>query len=234
MSRCSNTEIGLLREIQTMSTNASDEVDCIDIEPRTERALTECMTVVSTDGTPVTDADEETVSVISSSGSTYTVDAGDEFCDCPDHQHNHRRCKHIRRARFALGIDELSAAMLREFDIAENFAAHAPGPIVLASDGGVVNGDSKTRDESHDEDDPEDDDATLAAIIEDRGPRRGSCCDVCGCRIKGGFCGDEVVCHDCARARRRDDRHTILSRIRTYGGGSEVDEHTTLSDLFSK
>jgi len=211
-----------------MSTNASKEVDCIDIEPRTERALTECMSVVSTEGTPVTDADEETVSVVSASGSTYTVDAGDEFCDCPDYQHNHRRCKHIRRARFALGIDELSAAMLRTLDIAENFAAHCPGPIVLASDGGRV-GESKTRDESGDED--EDEEATLAAIIEDRGPRRGTACDVCGCRVKGGFYDNEVVCHDCAKARRQNDRHTILSRIRTYGGGCEVDEHTTLSDL---
>jgi hypothetical protein len=221
-----------------MSTNASDEVDCIDIEPRTERALTECMTVVSTEGTPVTDADEETVSVISSSGSTYTVDADDEFCDCPDHQHNHRICKHIRRARFALGVDELPAALLRTLDIDDDFAAHCRGPVVLASDGGVVNGDSKTRDESGDDDEPEDEDeeATLAAIIEDRGPRRGSCCDVCGCRVKGGFYGetDGVVCNDCARAQRMSDRHTILSRIRTFGGGEKVNEHTTLSELFSR
>jgi len=121
--------------------------DSIEVESRTERALTECMTVVSTDGTPVTDADEETVSVVSGSGSTYTVDAGDEFCDCPDHQQNHRICKHIRRSRFALGIDELSADLLRELDIADNFAAHCPGPIVLASDGGLI-GDSKTQVES--------------------------------------------------------------------------------------
>jgi predicted nucleic acid-binding Zn finger protein len=208
-----------------MSNEESESKDSIEVESRTERALTECMTVVSTEGTPVTDADEETVSVVSSSGSTYTVDAGDEFCDCPDYQHNHRRCKHIRRARFALGIDELSAATLRTLDIAENFAAHCPGPIVVASDGGRV-GESKTRNESN-----EDKEDTLAAIIEDRGPRRGTCCDVCGCRVKGGFYDNEVVCHDCAKARRRNDRHTILSRIRTYGGGSEVDEHTTLSDL---
>jgi len=211
-----------------MSNEESETKDSIEVESRTERALTECMTVVSTEGTPVTDADEETVSVVSSSGSTYTVDAGDEFCDCPDYQHNHRRCKHIRRARFALGIDELSAATLRTLDIAENFAAHCPGPIVVASDGGRV-GESKTRNESN-----EDKEDTLAAIIEDRGPRRGTCCDVCGCRVKGGFYDNEVVCHDCAKARRRNDRHTILSRIRTYGGGSEVDEHTTLSELFSK
>jgi len=216
-----------------MSTNASDKVDCIDIEPRTERALTECMSVVSTEGTPVTDADEETVSVVSASGSTYTVDAGDEFCDCPDYQHNHRRCKHIRRARFALGIDELSAAMLRTLDIAENFAAHCPGPIVLASDGGRV-GSSKTRDESHDEDEPEDEDdeATLAAIIEDRDVR-GTSCGVCGSRVKGFYGVDEsdIVCNDCRRAQRQNDRHALLSRIRTFGGGSDVDEHTTLSDL---
>jgi len=202
--------------------------DSIEVESRTERALTECMTVLSTSGTPISNPDTQTVSVVSHSGETYTVEARGEVCTCPDHQHNHRRCKHIRRARFALGIDELSAAMLREFDIAENFAAHCPGPIVVASDGGRV-GESKTRNESN-----EDKEDTLAAIIEDRGPRRGTCCDVCGCRVKGGFYDNEVVCHDCAKARRQNDRHTILSRIRTYGGGSEVDEHTTLSELFSK
>jgi len=78
---------------------------------------------------------------------TYTVSADQEVCTCPDHQQNHRICKHIRRSRFALGIDELSAAMLRELDIADNFAAHCPGPIVLASDGGLI-GDSKTQVES--------------------------------------------------------------------------------------
>jgi hypothetical protein len=213
-----------------MLTNESDAVDCNDIEPRTERALTECMTVLSTSGTPITDAETQTVSVVSHSGETYTVNAVQEVCDCPDHQHNHRICKHIRRSRFALGIDELSSATLREFEIDDDFAAHCPGPIVLASDGGRV-GESKTRNESN-----EDKEETLAAIIEDRGPRRGTCCDVCGCRVKGGFYGqtDGVVCNDCARAQRMNDRHTILSRIRTYGGGSEVDKHTTLSELFSK
>jgi len=209
-----------------MLTNESDAVDCNDIEPRTERALTECMTVLSTEGTPITDAETHTVSVVSSSGETYTVEARGEVCTCPDHQHNHRRCKHIRRARFALGIDELSAAMLREFDVAENFAAHAPGPIVVASDGGRV-GESKTRDKAS-----EDKEDTLAAIIEDRDVR-GTCCSICGSRVKGFYGVDEseVVCNDCRRAQRQNDRHKLLSRIRTFGGGCEVDEHTTLSDL---
>jgi len=206
--------------------------DSIEVESRTERALTECMTVVSTEGTPISNPDTQTVSVISSSGNTYTVEARGEVCTCPDHQHNHRRCKHIRRARFALGIDEMPAAMLREFDIAENFAAHAPGPIVVASDGGRV-GDTGEPNEDKDKDKDEED--TLAAIIEDR-DIRGTCCSICGSRVKGFYGVDEseVVCNDCRRAQRQNDRHKLLSRIRTFGGGCEVDEHTTLSELFSK
>jgi len=130
-----------------MLTNESNAVDCNDIEPRTERALTECMTVLDTNGTPITDAETHTVSVVSSSGSTYTVNAVQEVCTCPDHQQNHRICKHIRRSRFALGIDELSSDLLRELDVSDNFAAHCPGPIVLASDGGLI-GDSKAQHES--------------------------------------------------------------------------------------
>jgi len=119
--------------------------------------------------------------------------------------------------------------MLREFDIAENFAAHAPGPIVVASDGGLI-GDSKAQHESS-----KDEEDTLAAIIEDRDVR-GTCCSICVSRVKGFYGVDEseVVCNDCRRAQRQNDRHALLSRIRTYGGGSEVDKHTTLSELFSK
>lgn len=220
---------GLFQVSKTMYNEDCESKDNIEVESRTERALTECMTVVSTEGTPISNPDTHTVSVVSHSGETYTVEARGEVCTCPDHQHNHRRCKHIRRARFALGIDELSAAMLREFDIAENFAAHAPGPIVVASDGGLI-GDSKAQHESS-----KDEEDTLAAIIEDRDVR-GTCCSICGSRVKGFYGVDEseVVCNDCRRAQRQNDRHALLSRIRTYGGGSEVDKHTTLSELFSK
>lgn len=109
-----------------------------DVEPRTQRALTQTMTVLSTDGTPITDSDTDVVSVISGSESTYIVDTREESCTCPDHQHNHRQCKHIRRARMVMGIDVIDADLLRNYDIDDDFGFHAPGHIVAASDGGEI------------------------------------------------------------------------------------------------
>jgi hypothetical protein len=54
-----------------------------------------------------------------------------------------------------MGVDELPADLLRTLDVSDNFAAHCPGPIVLASDGGRIGGDV-------DADDPEETDETEA------------------------------------------------------------------------
>jgi hypothetical protein len=130
-----------------MLNNERSSQEANDIEARTERALTECMTVLDTDGCPVSNPDIDVCSVISGSGETYTVDVDSRTCTCPDHQHNHRQCKHIRRARFALGCDVIDAALLRELDIHTDFAHHTPGPVVAASDGGILGAQEEAEDQ---------------------------------------------------------------------------------------
>ncbi|ERG97502.1 MAG: SWIM zinc finger containing protein [Haloquadratum sp. J07HQX50] len=115
------------------------------IEPRTQRALTEVMTVVSTNGTPITDSDTPIVSVISASGSSYTVDTDALWCTCPDYERSHQICKHIRRARFALGVDAIDAELLQKLEIDDDFGVHCPGPIVVAYDGGVIDNETVCR-----------------------------------------------------------------------------------------
>jgi hypothetical protein len=37
----------------------------------------------------------------------YTVDLRAEACECPDHEHRNAQCKHIRRVKLALGIEDV-------------------------------------------------------------------------------------------------------------------------------
>ena len=110
------------------------------IDPRTERALVEPLTVLSHDETPVDDADTTIVTVTSASGSTYDVDVRAGACSCPDARHRDPDggCKHVRRARVALGRDTVDARTIREVDVDPQLAAFAPGPRVATSDGGII------------------------------------------------------------------------------------------------
>ena len=65
------------------------------IEPRTERALTEYMTVL--------EEGRDVYSVTTQSGREYRVDGRERRCTCPDHEHRGARCKHLRRVAFATG-----------------------------------------------------------------------------------------------------------------------------------
>jgi len=59
------------------------------------RALTEVMSVL-----------EEApgiYTVVSGSGATYTVDARDGACTCPDARYRDRECKHQRRVAYEIG-----------------------------------------------------------------------------------------------------------------------------------
>lgn len=70
-----------------------------DLESRTVRALTEKMTTLD-DGPDI-------YTVVSQSGSTYTVDLRESRCTCPDAKHNlddDEQCKHERRVEFAIGL----------------------------------------------------------------------------------------------------------------------------------
>jgi hypothetical protein len=121
-----------------MSTYESAEVEGTDVEPRTERALSEPLSVVSLDGTPVESTDETIVMVVSHSGETYHVDAEVGRCECPDHEHRDARCKHIRRSRVALGLQPVDSRVLAAVDVDATLGANAPGPIVATSDGGII------------------------------------------------------------------------------------------------
>jgi len=66
-----------------------------DLEPRTERALTECMTVLP---------DAPDLFTVGENGNeSYTVDARAGVCSCPDFQYREPAggCKHVRRVVFA-------------------------------------------------------------------------------------------------------------------------------------
>jgi len=119
-----------------MSTNELDGHE--SIAPRTRRALSEPLSVVSLDGTPVESTDETIVMVVSHSGETYHVDAEVGRCECPDHEHRDARCKHIRRARVALGVEPVDSQVLAAVDIDATLGANAPGPVVATSDGGII------------------------------------------------------------------------------------------------
>jgi predicted nucleic acid-binding Zn finger protein len=125
------------------------------IASRTERALVEPLTVLDHDETPVDDADTTIVTVTSASGSTYDVDVRAGACSCPDARHRDPDggCKHVRRARVALGRDTVDARTIREVDVDPQLAAFAPGPRVATSDGGIIDaGDGgEILDESADE-----------------------------------------------------------------------------------
>jgi hypothetical protein len=110
------------------------------IASRTRRALEEPLTVLTTALKPVEDRDTSVVTVTSHSGSEYTVDVREERCTCPDSKHRapDGGCKHVRRARFALGHSSVDSQTVRQLDIDSQIGANAPGLIVATADGGVV------------------------------------------------------------------------------------------------
>jgi len=122
-----------------MSTEHTHDNESTDVEPRTRRALERVLTVTHTDGTPIADGESPTVVSVHSgnSGKERRVDVREGRCTCPDHKHRGVECYHIRRARFALGVEPVDTATLAACDVDQNFAANAPGPAVLTSDGGV-------------------------------------------------------------------------------------------------
>jgi hypothetical protein len=126
-----------------------------DIEPRTRRALERVLTVTHTDGTPIREGETPTVVSVHSgnSGKERRVDVREGRCTCPDHEHRDAVCYHLRRARFALGVQPVPTETLAACDVHSHFAANAPGPVVATSDGGLVGGeaDEETDEETDDD-----------------------------------------------------------------------------------
>lgn len=109
-----------------MSDYNTGEVEGTDLEPRTECALTEYMTVLPLGG--------NIYSVTTQSGSEYRVDAREDRFTCPDHKHRDVRCKHQRRVAFATGDRPIPT----DFDgVDEQLGEHVDeSPCVAAADGG--------------------------------------------------------------------------------------------------
>jgi hypothetical protein len=110
-----------------------DTADSIDIEPRTRRAVTECMTVLSADG--------DTYTVVGQNGGgEYEVNARTGDCSCPDSEYNlsaHERCKHAQRVEIILGEHAMPAVDPDDVDphLGEHVRATARRAV---ADGGIV------------------------------------------------------------------------------------------------
>ena len=113
----------------------SDAEDSDTLDDRTERALTEYLTVTTCDV-----GDENVVEVHSQSGKSYVVDAVEGTCTCPDAEYNldeTETCKHAKRARFALGLDAVPVVATLEVD--ETLGCGTDADLRFATtDGGVV------------------------------------------------------------------------------------------------
>lgn len=102
-------------------------IESTDLEPRTRRALTECMTVLPDGG--------DIYTVVGQNGSTYRVDGREGRCTCPDHKNRSVRCKHIRRVAFATGTQPIPAGVEADDLLG---AQTDETPRVAATDGGII------------------------------------------------------------------------------------------------
>ena len=131
----------------TNSVRAGEEPTGTDdrIDDRTRRALEQHLTVTPNVGR-ARGADGLAV-VTSESGREYLVDLEGGRCQradgatCPDQEYNldeGEPCKHVIRARIATGRRPVSTAELAAADVVPDLGAHAAGPRVVTSDGGIV------------------------------------------------------------------------------------------------
>lgn len=127
----------------------SNAEDTETVEERTLRALEEYLTVLpdSVDAPGM-------VEVVSHTGESYVVDVHGHNCECPDASYrldDETDCKHVRRARFALGVDAVPAEALEACEVEPNFGAFIEEDAVrvATADGGVVEAgdDAKVLDE---------------------------------------------------------------------------------------
>lgn len=83
--------------------SATVSPDAAELGQRDVKALTEHMLVV--EDHPDAWGDHEVV--VYNEDRQYLVNVDIGHCDCPDVQFRRRECKHLKRARYALGIDEV-------------------------------------------------------------------------------------------------------------------------------
>jgi len=109
------------------STDRKDSVTTDDLADRTQRALTEYLTVL--DDVDAAAGADGLYAVVSESGSQYLVDTRTDSCECPDAEHRDPEggCKHVRRVAFATGERPIPAAA-DGLDVDSQLGAHVDGP----------------------------------------------------------------------------------------------------------
>jgi hypothetical protein len=138
-----------------MSESQSESQD--SIESRTERALTECMTVLPNKGR-ADGAPGLFIVIGENGGGEYLVDTCTTSCECDDDKYNlddREACKHVRRARIATGDRPVPASALDSGNISidDTFGAHVDAsPKFATADGGIIDGETNdVVDDSDDE-----------------------------------------------------------------------------------
>jgi len=120
------------------------------IDSRTERALTQYLTVLDDVGRAK--GADDLFLVVSQSGNEYLVDARTGACECPDHEYRGIHCKHAQRVEFATGERPIPATVdAVDTQLGEHVNA---GPRAAATNGGIVvaNDDGEILDESENDD----------------------------------------------------------------------------------
>lgn len=102
-----------------------------ELPPRALRALTESMVVLPEGG--------DIYTVVGENGNgEYQVDAREDRCTCPDHQHRNVVCKHRHRVAYATAERAIPGEVPREA-IDEVLGSQTDEPVrVAVSDGGEV------------------------------------------------------------------------------------------------
>ena len=117
-----------------MSTHETHDHEPVELNDRTERALTQYLTVLDDVGR--VKGAEDLYLVVSESGKEYTVDTRGGRCECPDHRHRGVECKHLKRVAFATGERPVPADVE---GVDPQLGDHVEGgPEVVATDGGAV------------------------------------------------------------------------------------------------
>jgi len=90
-------------EHSSPTTTECNDTEAVDLPDRTQRALEQYITITPDIGRAA--GADDLVLATSESGSSYLVDLQSNTCECPDSEHRDPTlgCKHLRRARFALG-----------------------------------------------------------------------------------------------------------------------------------
>jgi hypothetical protein len=126
-----------------MSTKTPNDHEPVELDDRTERALTQYLSVLDDVGRAK--GAEDLYLVVSESGKEYLVDRRTGACECPDHEHRRPEggCKHRRRVAFATGEKPVPSDVE---DVDPQLGEHVDGaPQVVATDGGVVRSADRSR-----------------------------------------------------------------------------------------